>query len=416
MHSRTGDDFTAPIVVIGAGQAGAQAVTVLRQEGYGGEVILFGDEPHLPYQRPPLSKQYLAGELAGDRLALRARQFYRDKGITLRIGETITAVDCAAHAVIDSNGRSTRYGALLLATGARPRRLNIPGAGLAGIHYLRNVDDADAIRGDMRPGRKLMIIGGGYIGLEVASVAATAGLDVTVVEVEERILQRVTTPTMSAFYAQLHRDHGVRILTGTIVERFGGDGRVTHACSGEQRFEVDLVLIGIGVVPNVELAADAGIDCDNGIVVDAYARTSQPRIFAAGDCTNHPNPLLDRRLRLESVPNAMDQAKVAAANLAGGDRIYATVPWFWSDQYGLKLQMAGFSSDADTQILRGDPAAQQFTMLYLRDGRLVGVDAVNSPRDFMAGKLFHGRRLETTRLADPTVELKSALLDRDEHA
>jgi 3-phenylpropionate/trans-cinnamate dioxygenase ferredoxin reductase component len=400
-----------PLCIIGAGQAGAQAATVLRQEGYGGEVVLFGDEPHLPYQRPPLSKQYLSGELGKEQILLRAESFYREKGITLRIGDAVRAIDCRAQTLVDASGATTRYASLLLATGGRPRRLSVPGADLGGIHYFRSLDDADGLRAEMGGGRRLIVVGGGYIGLEVASVAVTAGLDVTVVEVEERILKRVTSPAMSAFYHRLHTSHGVKILTGAAVTRFVGNGRITHAWCGGRQLEVDLALIGIGIVPNVELAAAAGIACDNGILVDAHCRTSAPQVYAAGDCTNHVNALLGRRVRLESVPNAVDQAKVAAANLAGKERTYAAVPWFWSDQYGLKLQMVGFSSDGDQQVLRGDPASDRFAMFYLQDGRLVAVEAVNSPREFMAGKLFSRRRLDAELLADPAVEIKSLVQD-----
>jgi 3-phenylpropionate/trans-cinnamate dioxygenase ferredoxin reductase component len=414
-NSVQGDRSDAPVVIVGGGQAGAQAATVLRQEGYAGEIVLFGDEPELPYQRPPLSKQYLAGEHGRDQILLRAEPFYHEKGVTLRIGERIDAIDCQESAVIDAHGRALPYSALLLATGGRARRLDLPGAHLDGIHYLRSLADADALRADMQPGRRLLIVGAGYIGLEVASVAVKAGVDVTIVEVEDRILKRVTSPLMSAFYQSLHERHGVRIRTRTAVERFEGDGRVTHALFDGERHPVDVVLIGIGIVPNDELAGNAGIECSDGIVVDAHCLTSQPRVYAAGDCTRHMNALLQRRLRVESVPNAIEQAKVAAAGIAGKSRTYAAMPWFWSDQYGLKLQMAGFSTDADRWVVRGDPDSGRFAVFYLADGALVAVEAVDSPRDFMAGRLFYGRRLDPSRLADPSIDIKTLVESATTH-
>ena len=261
----------------------------------------------------------------------------------------------------------------------------------------------------MGSARSVCIVGGGYIGLEVASVAITSGLNVTVLEMEDRILQRVTTPDMSNFYHELHSAHGVNILTNSAVQGFSGDGKVEQVLCGEQRIDADLVIIGIGIIPNVELADAAGIHCENGIVVDDHCQTSEADIFAAGDCSNHPNPILQRRLRLESVPNAMEQARVAAANMLGADATYSSIPWFWSDQYDLKLQMVGFSSDGDAQIVRGDKSANQFAVFYLKDGSVVAVDAVNSPREFMVCKQLYGQTVDQAQLQDPNVDLKTLL-------
>ena len=397
------------MIVAGAGHAGGQAAASLRQEGYDGDIVIVGDEPHIPYQRPPLSKQYLAGEHGLERVYLRPEKFYADRNVTIESGVRIESIDRAAQTVATSDGDVLSYTKLLLATGSRPRRLQLEGGDLAGIHYLRTIADVDAIKEEMAPGRKVVVVGGGYIGLEVAAVCIGAGLKVRVIEMEDRILQRVTTPSMSEFYHDLHSTRGVRLHTRAMVTGFAGNGRVKQVLCGEAAFDADLVIVGIGIVPNVELAAEAGLACDNGIVVDDRCRTADPNIYAAGDCTNHPNPLLNRRLRLESVPNAMEQARVAAANLCGGDKVYASVPWFWSDQYDLKLQMVGFAADGDSEVLRGEVAAKRFAVFHLKDGAIAAVDAVNSPKEFMICRRLIGREVDAQALADPETDLKSLL-------
>jgi 3-phenylpropionate/trans-cinnamate dioxygenase ferredoxin reductase subunit len=397
------------MVIIGAGHAAGQAAASLRQEGHEGEIIIIGDEPHIPYQRPPLSKQYLSGEQGIERVYLRPEKFYADKSITLRIGERVESIDTGAQTLTTDVGDTVAFEKLLIATGSRPRKLNIPGSDFAGVHYLRTIADVDAIRAEFAPGKKLVIVGGGYIGLEVASVGIQAGLEVHVLEMEERILQRVTTPEMSEYYHALHEGRGVHIHTNTMVSGFAGDGSISSVQCGDQEFAADVAVIGIGIVPNVEVAESAGIKCDNGVVVDEGCATSAANVYAAGDCTNHPNPLLDRRLRLESVPNAMEQARVAAANMCGGEKTYASIPWFWSDQYELKLQMVGFSADGDSQILRGDKAANKFAVFYLKDGKVVAADAVNSPKEFMLCKQLVGKPVDAGVLADPDSDLKALL-------
>ena len=397
------------IVVIGAGQAAGQAAASLRQEGYEGPVTILGDEAQAPYQRPPLSKAYLSGEIGMDRVLVRPEKFYHDKDITLKTNTRVVSIDRGNKAVTTEAGDTIHYTKLLIATGSRPRILTIPGSDLPGIHYLRTIDDVDRIRVAMQTATRLCIVGGGYIGLEVAAISVTAGLDVTVVEAMDRILQRVTTPEMSEYYHKLHTSRGVNIMVNTGVEGFDGDGSVSAVLCGDTRVETDLVIVGIGIIPNVELAEAAGLECGNGILVDDHGCTSDPDIYAAGDCTNHPNPVLDRRLRLESVPNAMEQTRVACSNMLGGDKVYAAVPWFWSDQYELKLQMVGFSSDGDSSCVRGDKDANQFAVFYLNSGRVVAVDAVNSPREFMVCKQLYGKPADPAALADPEVELKSLL-------
>ena len=395
------------IVIVGGGHAAGQAAASLRQGGYDGEVLVVCDEPHIPYQRPPLSKQYLAGEQGLERVYLRPESFYRSRAIEVRSGTRVSGIDANAKMLLLADEATIAYDKLLLATGARARRLDIPGGSLPGVHYLRDIADADAIKADLVRGRRATIVGGGYIGLEVAAVARGAGLAVTILEMEERILQRVASPEMSGFYHALHTDAGVDIHTGASATRFSGTGRVEQVvCADGAQIPSDLVVVGIGIVPNVELAESAGLACANGIQVDEHCATSVADIFAAGDCTNHPNPILDRRLRLESVPNAMEQSRVAAANMAGQDQTYASVPWFWSDQYDLKLQMVGFSTDGDSHVVRGDPSARKFLMFYFKDDILIAADAVNSPREFLACRQLVGRGVDPRQLADPNVDLR----------
>ncbi len=397
------------MIIVGAGHAGGQAAASLRQEGYEGDIIIIGDEPHIPYQRPPLSKQYLAGEHGLERVYLRPEKFYADRNISIRPGVRVESIDPATQTLLIADGDRLSYDKLLLATGSRPRQLRLSGTDLPGVHYLRTIADVDGIRAELAAGAKAVVIGGGYIGLEVASVCIEAGLEVRVLEMEDRILQRVTTPTMSDYYHQLHSGRGVCLHTGAKVTGCAGDDRVRRVLCGDTAFAADLVIVGIGIVPNVELAQSAGLACDNGIVVDDHCRTADPNIYAAGDCTNHPNPVLGRRLRLESVPNAMEQARVAAANICGKDKVYASVPWFWSDQYDLKLQMVGFAGDGDTEVLRGNKENNRFALFHLKDGRIVAVDAVNSPKEFMICRRLIGQAVEAQALANPATDLQTLL-------
>ena len=397
------------VVIIGAGHAAGQAAASLRQAKYAGDITIVGDEAHIPYQRPPLSKAYLKGDQSADKVYLRAESFYADRDIAMKLSTRATAIDTTAKTVALSTDETLHYDHLLISTGSRPRKLSIDGSDLPGIHYLRTMDDVDGLRDGMQADANLVIVGGGYIGLEVAAVGRELGLNVHVLEMEERILQRVTTPEMSAYYHQLHEGRGVNIHTNTAVTGFAGDGKVQEVLCGDKRFPADIVIVGIGIIPNTELAEAAGIVCDNGIIVDDHCCTSDPNVYAAGDCTNHPNPLLDRRLRLESVPNAMDQARVSTANMLGDDKTYAAIPWFWSDQYELKLQMVGFSADGDAQVLRGDMATNQFAIFYLKDGKVVAADAVNSPKEFMLCKQLVGKSADPAMLADPEADLKALL-------
>ncbi|MEQ8205452.1 MAG: FAD-dependent oxidoreductase [Woeseia sp.] len=396
------------IVIVGGGHAAGQAAASLRQKGHDGRLLILADEPYIPYQRPPLSKAYLSGKEELQHLYVRQPAFYDKQGIEVRTGAHVDEIDTVKKTLRVSR-EQIGYDRLLLCTGARPRRMQTPGSDLAGIHYLRTVADVDRIRSEMAAANRVCVVGGGYIGLEVAAVATAAGKQVTVLEAGDRVLQRVASPELSRFYDAMHKSHGVEIRTNCQVSGFTGDGGVDAVQCGAERIAADLVIIGIGVIPNVELAEQAGLICDNGIVVDERCRTSNDDIYAAGDCTNHPNPQLGRRLRLESVPNAMDQARVAATNMLGGDDIHDSVPWFWSDQYDVKLQMVGFSADGNRQILRGDMAGHKFAIFHLHDDTVVAVDAINEPREFMAGKKLFGKRVDVERLADLRVETKSLL-------
>lgn len=397
------------IVIIGAGQASAVAAATLRKENYTGTIRIFGDESHLPYDRPPLSKYYLAGEMELSKTLIRSAEFYADNDIELHTNTRVESIDAEAKQIITASNEVYDYDKLVITTGSRARQLNLPGSQLDGIHYLRTIDDVDRIRESMSKAKKLCVIGGGYVGLEVAAVALTAGLEVTVIETQDRILQRVTTSEMSEYYHRLHTQRGVNIMLNKAVTAFDGTQTVSRVLCGDDSVEADLVVIGVGIIPNIELAENAGLDCDNGIVVNDHCQTSHPDIYAAGDCTNHPNRLLDRRLRLESVPNAIEQARIACINLLGGDLEYASIPWFWSDQYELKLQMVGFSSDGDESIVRGDKSVNRFAVFHLKQGRVVAVDAVNSSKAFMLGKRLYGKSVDAQLLADESVELKSFL-------
>jgi 3-phenylpropionate/trans-cinnamate dioxygenase ferredoxin reductase component len=395
-------------VIVGAGQAAVQAAATLRQNGFDGAITMIGEESELPYQRPPLSKKYLAGELAAERLHLRPATYYRDHGIGLALGTSVAALEPDAGRIALADGQHMTYDGLVLATGSRARRLGVPGAELDGIHYLRTVADAARIVTALERRDPLVIVGGGYIGLEIAAVAAKRGLDVTVLEAAERVMSRVVSADVSHFYEARHRAAGVRIHCGVAIERIEGDMRVTGVSTLDgRRFDCGTVVAGIGIEPSTALARAAGLECDNGIVVDEFARTAAPRVVAAGDCTNHPSSLYGRRIRLESVHNAIEQAKCAALTLLGHEHAYADVPWFWSDQYALKLQIAGLSQGHEQAVLRGNPSDASFAVFYLRSGRIIAVDAINSPRDFIAGKKLIAARaaLGEEVLADTGTDL-----------
>ena len=395
------------IVIIGAGQAGVQAVESLRREGFTGAITMIGDEAFPPYQRPPLSKAYLLGSFARERLFLKSDAFYREAGCELVLNSQVTAINRAARTVALSDGRSLAYDKLLLATGTKVRRLACPGADLPGVHYLRDIADVDGLQGVFQAGKRLAVVGGGYIGLEVAAVGAKRGLDVTVFETADRLMARAVSPQVSDFYAEEHRRSGVKLNLKTSVEAFEGNGKIEAIVAGGKRHIADLVLVGIGVLPNDMLARECGLACQDGIVVDRNAMTSDPAIFAAGDCTRH-HGREGIEIRLECVQNAIDQAKHAALAMVGRPKTYSEVPWFWSDQYDLKLQIAGLARPADRIVLRGDPGQRKFAVFHLRDGRVAAVEAVNAAPEYMIGKklIADAVPVAAEKLADVSVPMK----------
>jgi 3-phenylpropionate/trans-cinnamate dioxygenase ferredoxin reductase subunit len=397
------------VVIIGAGHGAGQVVASLRQKKFTGHITLIGEEPWYPYQRPPLSKKFLAGELPAERLYFKPESFYDEPNIEVHLATRVTSIDRDRKCVTTADGRSFDYDYAVIATGSRPRKLSLPGAELPGIHYLRDISDVDGIRNDMETGRRMTIIGAGYIGLEVAAVAARLGLQVTVVEMEDRVMSRVVSPELSDFYQGVHKENGVNLKLSTGITGFSGDGHVDGVnLDSEVTLPTDIVVIGIGIVPNIELAADCGLDVSNGILVDDHCRTSDTSIFSIGDCTWHPNALLGYELRLESVHNALEQAKTAAGNICGEDLAYAQVPWFWSDQYDLKLQIAGMSQGYDQVVIRGSLEDRSFACLYLRDRELIAVDAVNAPKDFVQSKplIAAHAKIDPNILGDANIPLK----------
>jgi len=402
--------MTTRVLIVGAGHAGGSAAALLRQYGFEGEITLAGDEPLAPYQRPPLSKAWLKGEADGDSLLLKPQEFYAEHGIDLRLGLTATRINRAARTVTFEGGEILPYDLLILATGARARRLEAPGADLDGVLELRHAADADRLKAALQPGRRLAVVGGGYVGLEAAASARALGCEVTVIEREPRLLARVASEPLSDLFAAYHAARGVKIITGATVEGFVGDGAVAGLrLAGGKVIDCDIALVGIGGVANVELARDAGLTCPDGVVVDLEARTQDPAIFAIGDMTHRPMPLYDRNFRLESVPNALEQAKQAASAIVGRPAPAGEVPWFWSDQYDLKLQIAGVPFDSDRLVLRGEAGQAPLAVFHLKDNRIMAVEAVNSPAEFMGGRLLiaKGVAVDLKRLADLSVPMKA---------
>ncbi|MDX1480329.1 MAG: FAD-dependent oxidoreductase [Woeseiaceae bacterium] len=401
------------VVIAGAGHAAGQVVATLKQKKFDGPVVMLGEEPYLPYQRPPLSKKFLAGEMPAERLYFKPPSFYDDDNIEIVLDTRVERIDRDGHTVRTADGREFTYGKLVLATGSRVRRLRVEGNDLEGVHYLRTIADVRAIREEFADGKRMVVVGAGYIGLEVAAVCRQLGLDVTVIEMADRVMSRVVSPVVSEFYEREHRAQGVDIRLATGLAEFAHTGgRVTGVVTNSgETVPADFVLVGVGIEPNTGLADEAGLSVDNGIVVDDHCRTADPAIFAVGDCTSHPSAIYGRDVRLESVHNALEQAKTAAANICGADEAYDQVPWFWSDQYDLKLQIAGLSQGFDDVVLRGAPDDRHFACCYLRDGVLIAVDAVNAPRDFMQSKALIANRagVDPERLADPDTPIKDLL-------
>jgi 3-phenylpropionate/trans-cinnamate dioxygenase ferredoxin reductase subunit len=400
------------VLIVGAGHAGAHCAAALRQFGFRGTIGLVSEEVHLPYERPPLSKDYLGGDKAFEQMGLQPAAFWSDRQISLLGGTKITSVDAARHLVRCEDGRELAYGKLVWAAGGRARRLSCPGADLGGLHVIRTREDVDALKAELDGAQRVVVIGGGFIGLEAAAALRKRGKDVTVVEAFERVLARVTGAALSAFMQEQHRARGVEICLGAKVASLSGESaRVTqvHLHDG-RRLSADLVIAGIGIEPCVEPLLAAGIGGPAGVDVDAHCRTSLDDIYAIGDCARQANAFTDgAALRIESVQNAVDQATLAASDIVGRAAPRQAVPWFWSTQYDIRIQMAGLSGGHDTAVVRGDPASGSFSVAYLRDGALVAIDCVNATKDFVQGRnaLSKGVRPEREALADASVPLSS---------
>ena len=396
-------------IVIGASHAGVTLGLQLRKEGWEGAIKLVGAEYEMPYHRPPLSKEHLAGDKELDAMRLRPAKVFEDNGIELLLGSTALELDRANKVVHLDDGETLHYDKLAICTGSLVKTLPFDSE-YANIFYIRTGSDVAKLKEQVQVGKKVLIIGAGYIGLEVAAVLRTQGLEVTVIEMADRILKRVTSEQMSQYMTELHCSHGVEIKTATQIKDITGDGAIESVyCDDGIQYLVDFVVVGIGVSPNVCLAKQAGLEINEGILVDEFSCTSDPDIFAAGDCTRHPSSIYDRLIRLESVQNANDQARIAAANICGKEVVYNMVPWFWSDQYKVKLQMVGLSDDYDEVVCRGNPdqAAQKgFALFYLKNSSLIAVDCVGRPKEFVAGKQLvkAGIRVKTALLIDESVE------------
>ena len=401
--------MTDRIVIAGAGHAAGQLVASLKQQKFAGQIVLIGDESYLPYQRPPLSKKFLSGDLPAERLYVKPASFYEDPQIELKLDTRVSKIDRVGKLVCTETGESIPYDKLILALGSRVRRLQIEGADLDGIHYLRSIADVDGIHAEMQNKKNAVIVGAGYIGLEVAAVLRQQGLSVTVVEMADRVMSRVVSPEISDFYQIEHTNQGVKLRLSTGIVAFHGEGRIESLETADgDLIPSDFVVIGVGIVPNMELAAEAGLEVDDGIVVNDQCQSSDPDIYAVGDCTTHPNSIYDRQLRLESVHNAIEQAKTAVSNICGHEVHYAQVPWFWSDQYDLKLQIAGLSAGYDDVVIRGNPADRSFACMYLKDGRLIAADAVNSPKEFVQSKALIAARtpVDREKLGHKEIQIK----------
>jgi|APLak6261690433_1056193.scaffolds.fasta_scaffold02479_3 3-phenylpropionate/trans-cinnamate dioxygenase ferredoxin reductase subunit len=404
------------MIIIGAGLAGLTVAETLRAEGYDGSITLIGDEPHPPYQRPPLSKGFLLGETREAQLMMRPAEVMAKKNIDLRVGAGATAIDRGAKRIALADGSTLAYDGLALCTGSRLRPLPLAGADWQGVYGLRSLDDAKAVAAALEAAQNVVIIGGGFIGLEVAAVARKKGKKVTVLEAADRLMARVVAPLISQFYLDLHTRHGAEVVLGAAVSQLvsepaGHDGRIAAVRTGDGReFPADLVLVGIGVIANAEAAQAAGLEVNGGIVVDACGRTSDPAIVAAGDCT--VRRLEDGSLRrLESVQNALEQGKSAAAALLGRERPFNAAPWFWSDQYDVKLQMLGLTAGFDHVVTRGDATSQKFSAYYYRTGRLIAIDSLNQPADHMNGRKLFAQGISPTpgQAADTGFDIASLL-------
>ena len=400
------------LVIIGAGQSAIQCITSLKKEGYSGSITLVGEEEHLPYQRPPLSKGFLEDSINKERLYFKKLDFFTENKIQLHLGSSAEKVDMENNKVYLSDRSELEFDKLVFATGSRVRHLDFPGSDLSSIRYLRGLDDAESIKNDLKISQNLVVIGAGYIGLEVAAIAAKNNISVSVIEMADRVMNRTVDPQISQYYLELHQKNGVTFKFNTSLEEIKGDKSVQSViCSDGTEIKADTVIIGAGIIPNFELAEDAGIDCTNGIEVDEYGRTNLKNIYACGDCTNHPNKLLNKNLRLESVHNAMEQAKTVASSIMSNPSEYSQIPWFWSDQYDHKLQIVGLSGDHDTVTMRGDTSDSKFMLFYTREDELIAVDSINNSKEFLiCRKLVTNKvKIKPSMISDPATNLNDLI-------
>jgi 3-phenylpropionate/trans-cinnamate dioxygenase ferredoxin reductase subunit len=402
------------VVIAGAGHGGATAAATLRQSGFAGSIGLVGAEPDPPYERPPLSKTYLKGATSFENMLLRPAGFWAENNVALHLGTTLTAIDAAQRRATTADGRIFAYGTLIWAAGGSPRRLGCDGDGLAGVHAIRTRADVDRLALDLAGAEKIVVVGGGYIGLEAAAALTALGKQVTVLEAQDRVLARVAGHTLSRFYEAEHRSHGVTIRLGAAVRAIRGQaGRASSVeLADGSVLPADVLIVGIGIVPEIQVLQAAGAACGNGVYIDAFCATSLPHIYAIGDCAAQENHFAGgARIRLESVQNATDQGRAVARNIAGRPERYAALPWFWSDQFDLRLQTAGLSHGHDEAITRGDPATSSFSIIYLRAGKVIALDCVNAARDFVPGRMLVQKSATPppAALANPDIPLKSFL-------
>jgi 3-phenylpropionate/trans-cinnamate dioxygenase ferredoxin reductase subunit len=403
------------IAIIGAGHAGGRAAEAMRQAGFDGRIIVIGEETYVPYERPPLSKELLATDAGVDKVFCNSPEYYAQNGIELRLATRAESINRAARTIGLDSGETTAYDRLLIVTGGRVRRLDCPGAELEGLHYIRAIPDTLALRPALKEGARVVVVGGGFIGLEVAASARLRGCAVTVVEVADHVLARVADPVVGDLVAALHRQNGVRIMTGASVERFTGDGRVKEVvCVGGETLAADVVAVGIGIAPNMEIAADAGLAVADGITVDECGRTSDSDIFAAGDVAYHYNPILGRHLRLESWANAQNGGVAVARNMVSDPEPYAEIPWFWTDQFDLNMQIVGTPERWDRLVTRGDPQSGRCVVFYMEEGRVVGATAFNLGRDVRACRQLveTGMAFTDAELANTDTRLKEMIRAR----
>ena len=400
------------LVIVGAGQSAIQCITSLRKEDYPGLITLVGEEEHLPYQRPPLSKGFLEDTVSNERLYFKKLEFFIENKVQLKLGTKAEEIDIENNNIHLSDNTKLSFDKLVFATGSSVRKLDFPGKELNSIHYLRGLDDALSIKKDLQTSQNIVVVGAGYIGLAVAAIAAKQNKSVTVIEMADRVMNRTVDPQISDYYLNLHQKNGVTFKFNTsLQEIIGTNNPEKVVCSDGSEVAADMVVIGAGIMPNVELAENAGLSCDNGIVVNEFGKTDHADIYACGDCTNHPNKLLNKKIRLESVHNAMEQSKTVASSIINQSIAYNQIPWFWSDQYDHKLQIVGLSGDHDKVIMRGDMSEAKFMLFYTKDEKLIAVDAVNNSKEFLICKKLVANKvtIKPDEISNPATNLNDLI-------